>query len=530
MLNSVRGCRGMVVAPHALAAQAGLAVLREGGNAAEASVAVAAALAVVYPHMTGIGGDAFWLCRAPGEAPRAITGVGRTPADLTAARYREAGHAHMPVRGPWAANTVAGAVSAWGGVLDTARDWGGRMHLERLLADAVHLAREGQPVTASQCRTTVAKREELASQPGFAQAFLDAGEVPAEGSRQRPAALAATLARIAEAGCEDFYRGDLARVLAADLEAAGSPVGLADLQAHRAVTTPALSARFAGARLYNTPPPSQGLASLMILALYERIGGLRVTESGVDHIHLLVEATKRAFAVRDRVIRDPVDMTAPPAAWLAADALDREAAAIDPLRAAPWGAGETGDTTWFGVIDGAGRMVSAIQSLYHEFGSGVVLGRSGICWQNRGTSFTLDRGSPRSLVPGRQPFHTLNPAMAELADGRWLVYGTMGGDGQPQTQAAVFTRIAVHGMSPQAAITAPRWLLGRTWGSHSTSLKLESRFDPAVIAGLRARGHELETVEPYSEIMGHAGALLFDPAGVMTGGADPRSDGLVAAF
>jgi gamma-glutamyltranspeptidase/glutathione hydrolase len=185
---------------------------------------------------------------------------------------------------------------------------------------------------------------------------------------------------------------------------------------------------------------------------------------------------------------------------------------------------------WLGVIDGDGRAVSFIQSLYHEFGSGVVLMSSGVCWQNRGCSFSLDERALNSLRPGRKPFHTLNPAMALAKDGRTMVYGNMGGDGQPQTQSAVFSRTLVHGLSPQAAIEAPRWLLGRTWGQTTDTLKLESRFAPEVVAELRRRGHDVEIVQPYDEIVGHAGCVVRHADGTFEGGADPRSDGSVAAY
>jgi gamma-glutamyltranspeptidase/glutathione hydrolase len=207
------------------------------------------------------------------------------------------------------------------------------------------------------------------------------------------------------------------------------------------------------------------------------------------------------------------------------------AARIDRARAAPWGAGAgSADTVWLGAIDGAGRAVSFIQSLYHEYGSGIVLRESGINWQNRGCSFSLDERALNALRPGRKPFHTLNPALALLDDGTTLVYGNMGGDGQPQTQSAVFTRCAVFGMDPQAAIAAPRWLLGRTWGQATDTLKLESRFAPAVIDELRARGHAVELLGAYDEAVGHAGALLRDASGMLRGGSDPRSDGGVAAW
>jgi gamma-glutamyltranspeptidase/glutathione hydrolase len=182
-----------------------------------------------------------------------------------------------------------------------------------------------------------------------------------------------------------------------------------------------------------------------------------------------------------------------------------------------------------GTIDASGRAVSFIQSIYHEFGSGIVLPSTGINWQNRGCSFSLDPAARNALVPGRKPFHTLNPALALLRDGRTMVYGTMGGDGQPQTQAAVFTRHVGHGMPLQEAIAAPRWLLGRTWGSMSETLKVESRFDPALVAELGRRGHEVEIVGAFDEVVGHAGALACRADGTLEGGFDPRSDGAVAA-
>ena len=183
-----------------------------------------------------------------------------------------------------------------------------------------------------------------------------------------------------------------------------------------------------------------------------------------------------------------------------------------------------------GAIDESGLAVSFIQSIYHEFGSGVVLGQTGINWQNRGASFSLDENALLALKPGKKPFHTLNPAAARLHDGRVMVYGTMGGDGQPQTQAAVFTRHVVFGQPLQQAVTAPRWLLGRTWGQTSDSLKLESRWDPAIVAELRARGHEVDVLADFDETMGHAGAIVRQADGMLEAAADPRSDGGVAAW
>jgi gamma-glutamyltranspeptidase/glutathione hydrolase len=183
-----------------------------------------------------------------------------------------------------------------------------------------------------------------------------------------------------------------------------------------------------------------------------------------------------------------------------------------------------------GVIDNEGRAVSFIQSIYHEFGSGVVLKQSGLNWQNRGCSFSLDENTLNGLKPGRKPFHTLNPALARLNDGRVMVYGTMGGDGQPQTQAAVFTRAIVYGQNLQQTVSAPRWLLGRTWGWPSETLKLEARFSAEIVESLRQRGHEIEMLQDFDEAVGHAGAIIRNTDGTLQGASDPRSDGAVAGF
>jgi gamma-glutamyltranspeptidase/glutathione hydrolase len=283
--------------------------------------------------------------------------------------------------------------------------------------------------------------------------------------------------------------------------------------------------------IYNLPPPTQGIASLLILGILDALEVGKTAPAGADYVHLAVEATKRAFAVRDHVVTDPAYMTVDVQELLAPKKIRELATNVDRGRAAHWGAGRPpADTVWMGVVDGSGRAVSMIQSMYHEFGSGVVLEETGINWQNRGCSFALDPAALNSLRPGRKPFHTLNPALAVLRDGRTIVYGTMGGDGQPQTQAAVFTRISYFDMDPQQAVSAPRWLLGRTWGQVSDSLKIESRFSTGVVADLARRGHVMEVLGEYDETMGHAGAIVRHPNGVLEGGADPRSDGGVAAY
>lgn len=529
-MQPILGTRGAVVASHSLAAQAGLDILREGGNAIEATIAVAATLAVVYPHMTGIGGDGFWLMHAPGQAMRSIDACGAAGAGVNRELYgnRES----IPWRGPLAANTVAGTLSGWGAAHEfSRREWGGRLPLARLLESAIHYAREGFPVTRSQEENTRNKLAELAGQPGFAATFLAADEVPRYGQRHRFPALAATLEQLARAGTEDFYRGALAEQVAADLAAVGSPLTRADLAAHRAQLKAPLEIELSCGTVYNLAPPTQGLASLLILGIYDRIRQAGWNPDNVAGIHALVEATKQAFILRDKHVTDPAAMRIDPVNLLGDSTLAALAAAVPFDQASPWPAPVSdGDTTWMGAIDAAGRAVSMIQSIYFEFGSGVVLPQTGIWWQNRGCSFDLQPGRLRSLEPGRKPFHTLNPAMARLADGRLLVYGTMGGEGQPQTQAAVFARYVWGDHNVRSAVAAPRWLLGRTWAEPSTTLKLESRYAPATIAALRALGHPVEVVSDFDERMGHAGALVLHPDGWIEGGEDPRSDGCVAAW
>ncbi|PWV63167.1 gamma-glutamyltransferase family protein [Plasticicumulans acidivorans] len=529
MLNTPRSYRGMVTAPHHLAAQAGLAVLRDGGNAVEAAVATAAALAVVYPHMTGLGGDGFWLIAEPGQPPLAIDACGRSGAAVTPALYAGRGLDAVPWRGPLAAITVAGTVSGWDAALRAAAPWGPPLPLVRLLEEAIFHAEHGIAVSASQAELSAGKFAELAPQPGFAAHYLPDGAAPHCGQRLTQPALAATLRRLAEAGLDDFYRGALARDIAADLAAAGSPLRLDDLNAQQALLTQPLSVELPEATLYNLPPPTQGLASLLILALFRRLG---VSEAeGFAHVHGLVEATKQAFRVRDRAVCDPQHLPGEPATWLHADVLESLAADIDPARALPWPAPPGGgDTVWLGAIDAAGRAVSFIQSVFFEFGSGVVLPQSGLCWQNRGASLSLAPGALNPLAPGRKPFHTLNPALARFRDGRLMSYGTMGGEGQPQTQAAVFSRYALFGQPLQQAVSAPRWLLGRTWGEASVTLKLEDRFAPELVSALRAAGHALEILPAFTSTMGHAGALVRHADGLLEGASDPRSDGVVAAW
>ncbi|MHB2165443.1 gamma-glutamyltransferase family protein [Alsobacter sp. R-9] len=518
--------RAAVAAPHAAAAEAGRAILAEGGNAIEAMMAMASTIAVVYPHMNAIGGDGFWIVREPGGRVHAIEACGPAGERATIRRYRDKGHDTIPSRGPDAAVTVAGTPGGWALAQDLSRSLGGRLPWSVLLGAAIGHARNGYEVSPSEARTRANAPEALAAAPGFAETFLVDGKTPAAGTLRRMPALAGMLDHLASAGPDDFYRGDVGREIAADLDRIGAPVTRADLERFRARMVEPLSTAIPGATLYNFPPPTQGLASLMILGIFSRLGVPR--GEGFEHIHGLVEATKRAFRVRDAVVTDPDRLRLDPRAFLTPERLAREAAQVSMERAAlfPLAWGE-GDTVWMGAIDGNGLAVSYIQSIYWEYGSGCVLPRTGIHWQNRGISFSLDPSAVNPLEPGRKPFHTLNPALAALDDGRVISYGSMGGDGQPQFQATIFTRHALFGRGIAETLDAPRFLLGKTWGDSATSLKLENRFDPSLVRALEKAGHHVEVVaDAYSDGFGHAGMLSRKPRdGSVAAAHDPRSDG-----
>jgi gamma-glutamyltranspeptidase/glutathione hydrolase len=522
----------MAVAPHSLAAQAALSILRrDGGNAIEAMVAAASTVAVVYPHMNGIGGDGFWVISEPGRPVVAIEGCGTAGAGVSGGLYRKHQLELIPSRGPLAANTMAGTVGGWQEALKISGRWGGKLPLARLLEDAIHYAEKGIPVTPSQQASTANKLRELADQPGFSDTFLVDGNVPMAGTHFVQKRMGKTLRTLLEQGLDSFYRGDLAQMIAADLADVGCPITLQDLNDYRACRADPVHLKHSLGDIYNTAPPTQGVVSLIILAILDRLEIGRYPEDSAQYIHLVVEATKQAFLIRDRYVSDPNCMQIDPQTCLTDKFLAPYIDAIRLDRARPWGASKgPADTVWMGVIDGQGRAVSFIQSIYHEFGSGVVLPRTGINWQNRGCSFCLTPGHINELLPGKRPFHTLNPALARFNDGRTMVYGTMGGDGQPQTQTTLFTRYAVFNHSLQQAITAPRWLLGRTWGQSSESLKLERRFSPAIVASLKALGHDIDMVGDFDEIMGHAGAIVRHASGIFEGACDPRSNGTVAGF
>ncbi|MGB6537547.1 MAG: gamma-glutamyltransferase [Xanthobacteraceae bacterium] len=522
-LHSAGHRRGVVCAPHFSAVEAGRAMLAEGGNALESMLAMAATIAAVYPHMNHLGGDGFWLIREPRGRVRAIMAAGPAGEGATRELYRE--YETIPPRGPLAALTVPGALGGWILAREAAQTNGGKLPLDVLLAPAIGHARNGYAVTRSQARLTREHLDSLRDVPWFAPTFLVHGDAPAVGTVLKQQQLAETLAQLAHAGLDDFYRGDVGREIAVDLERMGSPVTRDDLARYAARLSQPLALTLPAGTLYNTDAPTQGVVSLMILALFERFGV--TTAEGFDHVHVLVEATKRALRARDRAVTDPHHLPHPLERYLEERFIAGEAMKIDRRKAAPWQLrAPESDTVWMGAADTNGLVVSYIQSLYWEFGSGCVLPRTGVLMQNRGASFSLEAGALNLLAPGRLPFHTLNPALAVLNDGRIMAYGCMGGDGQPQTQAALFTRHVGFREPLDQAIERPRWILGRTWGSPRTALRLEPRFDGNLIDALAAAGHDIEVLDDaYSDVMGHAGAVVLHPDGTCEGAHDPRADG-----
>ncbi len=508
-------------APHYAASQVGQNVLQHGGTAIEAMVAAAASISVVYPHMNSMGGDGFWLISEPGKAPIAIDASGTACKNATLSYY--AGQSAIPSRGPKAALTMAGAVAGWHKALEISKTWQTPLPLSELLAPAIGQAEWGIEVTQSLQDASEKTFEDLSVIPHFEQ-FLIKGKSLKKGKILKLPSIAKTLNKLAENGLQDFYQGEIAQALAADLHAAGSPITLEDINAYEAKIVEPLSVTTSVGTLYNLPAPTQGVASLLILALFDKVQHLATTEA--EFVHLLVECTKQAFNKRNQFVGDASRLSVDLQSLLSPESLDSMRADISLEHAIPWPhQAKPGDTIWMGACDGEGRMVSYIQSIYWEFGSGVVSPQTGIVWNNRGTSFSLTPDSLQELAPGMKPFHTLNPAFAELKDGRRLSYGTMGGEGQPQTQAALFARYIYQKKSLPESIRLGRWLLGRTWGDESHNLKIEQDLAEIVQSELTAKGHDIALVDSCNELMGHAGAVVKRPDNTVTAATDPRSDG-----
>lgn len=521
---TARSTKGMVASPHGLATAAGAAVLRAGGNAVDAAVAANGVLSVVYPQANGLGGDAFFMIYDPERGDVfCYNGSGRAPRGLDAAMLRDRGFAEMPARGGFAV-TVPGAVRAWEDVLEAH----GTRTLDSLLQPAESYARDGYVVTEVVAYYLALNAPILAQCEHAAKLFLPQG-VPPAGTVLRNPGLAKTIARLRSGGAAEFYEGPAGEAIVARLRAAGSPIDAEDLASHRTQRTVPWRLAWRGGEVLAHPPNSHGSCAQIVLGA---LAGDQEDDEGL-WAHLAIEAFKHAFRVRDTCFGDPDFIQISEEDVIGGRALAQIRARIDPEQVtARFAAPGYGDTIAIVTADEEGRAVSLIQSLYMNFGSGLVAGESGVVLQNRGAYFNLIDGHPNELRGGHRPVHTLSPGMY-LRNGKpELVYGTMGGDGQPQVHVQLLHGIIDCGLDVQAAIDAPRWIAGRPHvPGHedvmTDTVVVESRLSDAVIDALVERGHRIERLSSFDHTMGHAQAIRIDARrGTLAGGSDPRADSL----
>ena len=538
---AARAERGMVSAPHALASGTGVAVLRRGGSAVDAAIAANATLCVVYPHMAGLGGDAFALIRPPGGPVEALNASGPAASGATRGFYERAGHTdEIPSRGPLSALTVPGAVDGW----RLAHERHGRLPWSDLFDDAIELARSGFAVSRSLAQWYPQDAPMLRDDPGASALFLPGDRVPREGDRLVNADLAESFEAVAHRGArEGFYEGELAERLCAGVPE--SPLTPEDFAAYAAEWVQPIESTYRGMRVVELPPNTQGFTALQVLNMIEAYDVSAWGDTSPDHIHHLAEAVKLSFADRDAWLTDARHHDIPLDRLIDKSYAEERRRLIDASSAMPMGeissgvpggwTGErptpAGDTIYLCAVDGDGLVVSLIESIYHDFGSGVVPQGTGIILQNRGSFFSLDPEHHNRLEPDKRTFHTLMPGLVLHEDGEpYAAIGTMGGEGQPQTQTAMLTRLVDFGYDVQQSIEAPRWLMGRTWGAESQDLWLEGRIPDPVIRELERRGQPVRMLTDWNDNVGHAQAIRIHPDGFLEGGADPRGDGAALGY
>lgn len=508
-------------APHWAASEAGIEILKEGGTATEAMVAAAAVISVVYPHMNSIAGDGFWLIdNANEKTPIAIDACGRSASNLQI--YENL--SEVPSRGGLSALTQAGTIKGWEQAL--AVDKNAKLPLSRILEPAINWANNGFSISKSlqvACEKLLLVEQ---TNKAFKSLYLKNGIPLQEGELFRNPALANTFKYLAEHGLNAFYQGELANSFANDLALAGSPLTREDLASTQANQVVPLILSINEATCFNLPAPTQGIHSLQILGVLNKLKQQHTITTEADWLHVIVEATKQSFSQRGNLWADQTAVST--SAYnnaLNDNTLTLLAESVDIKHALSWPQNaEPGDTVWMGARDQYGQLVSFIQSVYWEFGSGVAMSEGGFSWNNRGVSFSLNPNDINILSANKKPAHTLNPALAKFSDGRRLAYGTMGGEGQPQTQAAIFTGYAWRNKTIHQAVADPRWLLGRTWGEVSSNLKVEKSLAEKVGDELNSLNHDWNSVDDNNEMMGHAGAIL-DTAEKLDAATDPRSDG-----
>lgn len=510
--HTAKSRQGMVTTPHRAASEAGAKVLKRGGTAIEAVIAAGAALTVLYPHFCGLGGDAIWIVADTEGRRQAIMGIGQAAESLPKLDA-------IPTRGPLSALTTAALVDSWGEALNySCIHWQGRESFSSLLGDAIEFASGGFPVSQSQAHWHAFREGEIEAWPGVSSFFVKRGI-------QRQPQLAGVLKEIALHGHRAFYEGDLAQRMTAGLEAAGSPIRKRDLERTHAGMAEPLSLSYRDVELLAPPPPSQGVTTLSIMGILSNFAMQDVSPNSPDFYHLCAEAIKRAFLERSG-IADPDHVVQDCAAWLAKDFLSAKAEKIDRNVALPWPQPfRHGDTVFLAATDAKGRSASVLQSTYYDWGSGVLLEDTGILWQNRGAAFSADPASINAIAPGKRPFYTLNPGIA-LREGKpAILYGTQGADGQPQTLTLLLSRLIDHGFSPFEALSAPRFLLGRTFSDSRDNLKIEQSAGVEVLDTLGSYGHGVVAIPELSALAGQAGIISIGHDGVIEGAHDPRSDG-----
>jgi gamma-glutamyltranspeptidase len=525
------GRRGAVASNHPLATQAGLLTLQAGGNAVDAAVAVAATLSVVEPYMSGLGGDGFYhvYLRRSGDA-LVFNGTGPAPRAATPECYARG----IPAAGPLAFS-VPGSVGAWGAM--HARH--GRRPWASLLEAAIHYARDGYGATRA-CRHFAGEQAgALRADARSARVFLRDGRPPAVGTPIVQTDLARTLEGLASAGAEDFYRGGLARALAAGCREAGALVTADDLAAFEPEIQAPIELAYRGYTVRQAPPNSMGWVLLEELGIVEHFDLGAMGALSADLVHTLVEAKKLAFTDRERWSGDPRFVDVPLDELLSPAHLGRRAAEIDPKRAAPaeaWAAAAPGDTTYFCVVDGEGNAVSGIQSINSAFGSGVTAGDTGIVLNNRMTPWHLEPGHPNRLAPGKRVRHTMNPPMVFRNGELWAVFGTPGGDNQVQINLQILTAMIDLGYDSQQAAEMPRWSSTQpgqeaNWPHDCPdALNMEARFPDDVRAELAARGHP---VVGLGDLDGPCSVEIIRrdaDTGMLLAGSDPRRDGWALAY
>jgi gamma-glutamyltranspeptidase/glutathione hydrolase len=515
----------MVASAHPYATLAGVETLKAGGTAADAAIAANGVLAVTQPNMCGLGGDIFVLYyEAATRTVHFLNGAGRSGSRASLDELRRRGLAGLPVVGAPTVS-VPGCVRGWAMLHERF----GTRPLADLLAPAIHYAERGFPAS-SLTSQAIEEFAPVTPDAEWHRVFRPGGRAPAVGELLVQRDLAGTLRAIASDGADVMYRGRAGRAIAERLAADGF-LTPDDLAAHQGEWGAPIATTYRGHTVYETPPPTQGLAALLALNLLE---GERLAEyrlHSTEHLHLLLEMVKLAYADRDRWIGDPAHARVPVEELLSKAYAARRRQAFDPGKASVYAAGDPeGDTTGFVVADGRGNVASVIQSLFNPFGSGIVVPGCGILLQNRGRHFRLEPDHPSALAPRKRPFHTLIASIVTREDRPVVAFATMGGNGQAMFHAQVLTNLLDFGLDPQEAIERPRFLIGAFLpGEPDDTIHLEGRLPEAVFEALRAKGHPVKRAPDFFMRTGHAHAITFRD-GTLLGGADPRGDGTALGF